>query len=253
MKKYLVLASQVFSKWTTYRFSMLAGIAQSFITPLIMILALKAANPISNVRLSELLPYYLVISFVYSIVRSDVDDVISDYTDSGEINNFLVKPLSLCKYLITQELSQGIITGLIILIFVITYQLFNGSLVVNPLYLVLVLTSLAMAFVIYFSFSYLIGLFCFWVEQFWSIHNLKFVMIQFLGGIVLPYSFFPDQLRIYLAFTPFPYMISWVRDVIGGQFSLFQFSIAFCWILIILCLTFFLEKIAINKYSATAG
>ena len=232
---------------------MLAGVAQSFITPLIMILALKAANPVSNIRLSELLPYYLVISLVYSVVRSDVDDVISDYADSGEINNFLIKPLSLYKYLITQELSQGIITGSIILTFVSIYQLFSGNMTINPLHLVLVFTSLLMAFIIYFSFSYLVGLFCFWIEQFWSIHNLKFVIIQFLGGIVLPYSFFPDKFKMYLEFTPFPYMISWVRDVIIGQNSLSQFFIAFCWVLIILIAIFFLEKVAIRKYSATAG
>lgn len=232
---------------------MLAGIAQSFITPLIMILALKAANPISNIRLSELLPYYLVMSLVYTVVRSDVDDVISDYVNSGEINNFLVKPLSLYKYLITQELSKGIITGSIILAFVGIYQLFGGNLMINPLHLVLVFTSLLMAFIIYFSLSYLVGLFCFWIEQFWSIHNLKFVMIQFFGGIVLPYSFFPDKFKIYLGFTPFPYMISWVRDVIIGQNSMFQFFMAFCWVLIILSAIFFLEKMAISKYSATAG
>ena len=208
MKKYYVLATQVFSRWVMYRFSIISGILQSFITPLIMIMALNTAKPISNVSIWDLLPYYVTISLIYSVVRSDVDDTISNYADSGEINNFLVKPLGLYKYLITQEISKGIITIFTIAIPLGIYFLLNNKPEINLLAVFFTFISIILAFIIYFSLSYFVGLFCFWIELFWAIHNIKFVSIQFLGGIVLPYTFFPDQFRRYLEITPFPYIVS---------------------------------------------
>lgn len=253
MKKYLVLASQVFSKWVTYRFSVLFGILQSFITPAIMIVAISVATPISDIKTSDLYSYYLIISLVYSIIRSDVDTIVFEYADSGEINNFLVKPLSLYKYLFVQEFSKSFITGITILVPLALFQLVIGSFQINIVSIFMSMVAMFMGFVIYFSLSYFVGLWCFWIERFWAIQNIKLVTLQFLGGVVLPYTFFPEQFRFYLSFTPFPYMASWIREVIGGRYELFQYGMAFVWIVIILLILQVFEKIAISKYSATAG
>lgn len=218
-----------------------------------MILAINAASPVSNIRTSDLFSYYIVISLVYSVIRSDVDDIVFNYGDSGEINNFLVKPLSLYKYLFIHELSKSLITGTTVLIFFVLFRVATNNFYINMFSVFMTTVAMFMGFVIYFSLSYIVGLCSFWLERFWAIENIKLVMFQFLGGVVLPYTFFPEEFRFYLSFTPFPYIASWIREVINGQYELFHFGMAFIWIIIIMLILNIFEKVAISKYSATAG
>jgi ABC-2 type transport system permease protein len=250
MKKYFQLFNLTFSHFLTYRVHVISQILVSVITPLFMILALSFSRQTAAISASELIPYYLLISLTIPLTLSSIDEELDDLVTTGDINNFLLRPYSLYFWLLAKNFSEKVTVFITIL----------------PIFLILILNSqltlltqltgfvgIILSFLLSFSFSYLLGLFCFWIDEFWAIHNVKFVLIQLLGGIVLPYTFFPGLFVNIIKFTPFPYLASWVPRFIQGDTPASGLWFIILWILILFLLIKLVEQKAIKKYSFTAS
>ncbi len=231
-------------------------ILQGFITPLFLLLVLSRATPLGGTSTSGLIPYFLLVGLIYPLTRSRVNEFIEEQATSGDINNFLAKPISLYKYILVDDLSLKILNlfTLAPFIFIACIFLLRGnSLNYNLAVLGISLTTTAISFLVSFNFSYLIGLFSFWFDEFWAINNVKLVVVTFLGGVVLPYSFFPDWSIRLLKYSPFPYMLTWPVRVLRGQFEPLEIIISLFWYVALgLCIKV-LQKLAISKYSHTAS
>jgi len=255
MSKYFLLFSQRIVEYSAYRFNVLFNIIQSFITPGLLLLVLSRAQS-DQISVSSLIPYYLLVSLLLPLVNTNIESEIEELTTSGEINNFLIKPLSLYRFLLFRELGSKFINLLLIsLPVILSLIVFKSASVfsfTNPV-LILALVSLILAFFMSFNFSYWIGLFCFWIDEFWAIHNLKYVVFFLLGGAVLPYSFFPNQIVVLLKFTPFPYLLNWPVRILYGDRSWSEIIIAIIWLFIFSLGIRLTQARAILKYSHTAG
>lgn len=250
MKKYFTVFQQSLSRFAAYRLDILLQIIQSFIPPLIIVSALSFSIPTSQLTTAGLIPYYILISLIYPLIRSGIDEEIDELTHTGDINTFLVKPFSLIKWLYAKSVSEKLI------IFFTLSPLFSLVILANRLSLsntILLLLSLVLGYSLSFFISFLVGLLCFWIDEFWAIHNVKHVTIMLFGGVILPYSFFPENIGGLLKFTPFPYLANWPVKIIQNQSSVSDFILVFFWIITIAYLGKFLHQKAINKYSFTAS
>jgi ABC-2 type transport system permease protein len=109
---------------------------------------------------------------------------------------------------------------------------------------------MVISFLIAFSFSFVVGLLTFWVEEVWGLQNVKDVSIVLLGGVALPYYFFPITLQKILVFTPYPYLVNWpLRKGFSGNLLL-EFIMAVFWLVTFLLLGQLLWKKGLKKYSA---
>jgi ABC-2 type transport system permease protein len=227
-----------------YRFSFLFDVFQSFVTPLAILTALSFARS-SQVNFLELLPYYLVISIFTPITQPKVHDQLYEITRTGDAGNYLVKPISLYLFLFSRWLSLkltnffGLLPGVILLLLYLVQHKFVFS----------SLWTLPLAFILYFNLSYLCGLLSFWLEEFWAIVNLFEVITIILGGILLPYTFFPSWLSHFIFLTPFPYTTSWLArtHTLSPQPSEYFWAVS--WIVLTLFMCIFLEKRTIKRYS----
>jgi ABC-2 type transport system permease protein len=250
MKKYFTVFQQSFSRYTAYRLDILLQIIQSFISPLIIVGALSFSTPTGQLTTAGLIPYYFLISLIYPLIRTQIDEEIDELTHTGDINTFLVKPFSLPRWLYAKSISEKLI------IFITLSPLFSVVIFANRISfsnIFLLLLSLILGFSLSFFISFFVGLFCFWIDEFWAIHNVKHVTIMLFGGVILPYSFFPDSLGNWLKFTPFPYIANWPVKIIQNQASPLDFLLVLLWILIFITLSRILQSKAINKYSFTAS
>ncbi len=250
MRKYLALFTATFSQYLAYRMHILSQIFSNLITPVFMLTALLYSQPLTGLSARSLIPYYLLISLITSLTLSNIDEEMDDLVSTGDINNFLVKPFSLFRWLYAKNLSEKSTIFLTLFpLVVLSFFLLHSPL----LTIIISLVGIILSFSLSFTFSYIIGLFCFWIDDFWPIHNTKFVAIQLLGGIVLPYSFFPASLIAFLHYSPFPYLASWVPRYLQGQVpasDLFFFAV---WIIVLYLTAAFLERRSLNKYSFTAS
>lgn len=255
MKKYFLLFSLYLSQFSIYRTRLIMHLFGNFITPLFLLAALFYARPTSGLSASSLVPYYLLIGLLSPLIRSDVDEHIQEMAVSGEVNNFLTKPLSFYKFMLSREISLKTLTALLVIPIIVLFLAGSGgrfwTIGLSPaLYF---FPSLILAFLLVFNFSYFVGLFSFWIDEFWAIHNLKYVVIGFFSGAVLPFEFFPAGLINVLSYTPFFFMINWPIRVLQGQFHPIDFISALAWLLLLSFTVSFLQHFAIKKYSFTAG
>lgn len=231
-------------------------ILQGFITPLFLLLVLSLATPIGGASVPGLISYFLLVGLIYPLTKSQVNEYIEEKTTSGEINNFLVKPISLYKYILADDLSWKILNLLTLAPFIFIAILFflrGNSLNYNLAVLGISLITTAISFLISFNFSYLVGLFSFWFDEFWAINNVKQVIVTLLGGVILPYSFFPDWSNVLLKYSPFPYMLTWPVRTLRGQFEPVEIIISLLWCVAMGLSIKVLQKMAILKYSHTAS
>ncbi|KKU58250.1 MAG: hypothetical protein UX80_C0004G0001 [Candidatus Amesbacteria bacterium GW2011_GWA2_47_11b] len=231
-------------------------ILQGFITPLFLLLVLSLATPTGGTSVSGLISYFLLVGLIYPLTRSRVNEFIEEQTTSGEINNFLVKPISFYKYLLVDDLSWKILNLLTLAPFIFIaciFLLWGNSPDYNLAILGISVVTTAISFLVSFNFSYLVGLFSFWLDEFWAINNVKLVTVTFLGGVVLPYSFFPDWSNQLLKYSPFPYMLTWPVRVLRGQFEPIEIIISLFWYAVLGLSIKVLQKMAISKYSHTAS
>jgi ABC-2 type transport system permease protein len=212
--------------------------------------ALYAASPTGNISSQSLISYYILISLISPITVSNIDEDLDDLTSTGDINNFLTKPFSVFKWLFAKNLSEKLVIALTLSPVIIVVLIKSGISLTGLFYLLLIIL---ISFSLSFTISFIFGLTCFWIEDFWAIHNVKFVLVQFLGGIVLPYSFFPDKLLNLLKYSPFPYLANVSVKFIQHRFALTDLALLSGWLLISLVVARWLLNKSISKYSYVAG
>ena len=88
----------------------------------------------------------------------------------------------------------------------------------------------------YLSFAMFIEIIALWADNIWSLMVMLRFFAVFMGGGLIPLSFFPDWAKVFLSWTPFPYLIELPARTILGKASVLEFmnglGIILIWILI---------------------
>ena len=82
---------------------------------------------------------------------------------------------------------------------------------------VLGLVSVVIAVVVAFAASFIVNLLAFWVIEVRGIRLVWMITSGFLCGLYLPIPWFPDWLRTFAEWTPFPAMLQNPLDVLSGR------------------------------------
>jgi ABC-2 type transport system permease protein len=79
-------------------------------------------------------------------------------------------------------------------------------------FLLVAMLTFALRFLIQYTFA----LCAFWTERAMAIEQFWFLLYLFLSGMIAPIELFPTQLREFLLWTPFPYMIHFPAAILIG-------------------------------------
>jgi len=170
--------------------------------------------------LPDMALYYLLVPLIERAVMGMEMNHISGEIYDGTLTRFLLYPVSFFRFKYVSSLAQSavyagqmaVLTGLFLLIFGIP-PAFHFT------FLSLFLSLLAMgaSTLLYFAMSACLEMIAFWADNVWSIMVLNRMVLHFLGGGLLPLAFFPENLQVFLKFTPFPYFVSFpLRLLMGG-------------------------------------
>lgn len=218
-----------------------------------MLAALSFSRPLGQTSATSLLPYYLIIGLIFPFVSSSIDEELEELAHTGDINNFLTRPISLYPWLLfknfSEKISQFIYLAPLLLVaaFVFKPDQFPLSRIL-PVFVSVFLSSL-----VYFNLSYLTGLVSFWIDEFWAIRNLKHVVFQLLGGFVIPTTFFSAEISGFLRHSPFFYLGSWNPAVFSSGIDRLDLFWVLIWIFVSQLLILIVQNSAISKYSFTAS
>ena len=184
--------------------------------------------------------YYLVAPLIYRIQQGQGIGFASRDIYQGSLNKYLLYPLDFIRYKKSTYFANSTFFLFQLLFILCIYQIFFSRAdifefnILSSIYFVI---SIYMATQIYFYLSLICELLAFWYDNIWSLSVTVRFLSSFLGGALIPLSFFPDWSHKILYYTPFPYLIDFpVRllrnEVILVEDLFLKAFIAISWIFI---------------------
>lgn len=152
---------------------------------------------------------YLFITFLTGyLTYSDGAFAVGEEVIDGSIAMRMIRPCSFEMCFLFQELGNRIISvSLIFAPIVAGVEIYrfavSGALRFSPLYFLLYIVSLLIAYMISFYFNVCYGFMAFFFKNLWGTGLIKETVVGFLSGSVVPLAFLPSGLAAVLNFLPF--------------------------------------------------
>ena len=214
---------------------------------------------IGSFNLSSMITYYLVVMILDRLLAHPAF-WISDMVETGELSGFLIKPFHFLKYVFLHSLVRRIVNLIISSpIVIIAFFLLSKYLISPPdiLVFLLFLASIFLSIVIFYLLGILLGLISLWTFEIGSIFYFYYASLGFLGGAMLPLSFFPSTLANVSNFLPFKYLYFFPAQIYLGKVSYLDIFIGFIggflWIGIIYLTLTLIWSIGLRRYSSFGG
>ena len=167
-----------------------------------------------------MLTYILLSNIIGTIVLGTTTMSIGNMINSGELSNFLIRPLSFFRYFIARDVGDKLmnVAFSVVEIFLL-FVLLRPPVVfpINPLVWIWLLIAIAIGVVMYFLFSFLLGLLGFWSAEIWAPRFLSFVIMEFFAGGLFPLDILPKPLFQLSQSLPFSYFLYFPLKVYLGQ------------------------------------
>lgn len=180
----------------------------------------KQTDSMGGYTLIQMILYYLMAPLTLRIVQGEGIGNLSREIYDGSLNKYLVYPVSFFKYKLATYMSYSVFYIFQLCIILGLFYLFTGSssgiefkLGNLSFFIIAVLINST----IYFFLSSLTELIAFWAEYIWSLSVIIRFMVGFLGGAMIPLTFFPTWAQELLYYTPFPYLITFPVNILMGK------------------------------------
>jgi ABC-2 type transport system permease protein len=209
---------------------------------------------------SDMLTYVFLVLVVQAVVLSAPSaDNIGGEIGSGDLSNYLVKPVNYLRYWFTRDIASKILNILFSF-----FEVFFLWLLLRPqLYfhtgfalVAAFLVSCLSAAVLYFLVEVSNRLVAFWTpENTWGLSFLFIILIEILGGNLFPLDVLPAAAQTFLQFTPFPYLVYYPIAIILGKVTgwvMVRIVIqSLLWCLVMFLITRFVWRKGLKVYAAS--
>ena len=137
----------------------------------------------------------------------------------GRISPYLIQPIHPFFRYFAQHLAEQLTRFPFALIIASVFFIIHRESFWIPSINVLILTLITtfLSFLIQFLVQSIIASLCFWTERASAIERLLFIPTLFLSGLLAPVISFPDYVKSWIYFTPFPYLIDFPANILSGN------------------------------------
>lgn len=217
-------ASVSFQKQITYRFDYFMGILNGFLYVFIFTSLWKALYAQSTqmshsgFTLTGIITY-AVLAMALRIAFSMDDTVIYKKVQDGSVAIDLIRPVSFYFMYLAECVGYSMfhIFARTIPILVISIMMFDVQFEIGVNRLALFAVSALFGYLILFMINYIIGLMAFWFIEIFPFQLVKYGLITFFGGGIVPIDFFPDALRAFVPLLPFQYILYTPTVILMGH------------------------------------
>lgn len=226
-KKYVYVARAMWDEMLTYRlnFSMwrVRNVLQLLTVYFLWFALIPKGSSFGAYNQTQMLTYILGTAIVGAIVFSTRTGTIGDQINTGELSNFLLRPINIFAYWFARDVGDKAMNiafslgELTILFFILRPPLF----VQTHIFLLLAsLLSLILGIFIYFYFSLLLGFIGFWNSETWAPRFIFLTILSFFSGGFFPLDILPKPLYAIAVSLPFTYMVYSPIKIYLGQIPL---------------------------------
>lgn len=211
---------------------------------------------LNGFTMDDMIFYYLVAPQVLRIQQGSGIGNISREIYDGSLNKYLLYPIDVFQYKICVYMANTTFYLIQLFLILIGYKLYLGIDQSVSFYFtdfLLFIIAIYFCSILYFSMSALSELTAFWADNIWSLGVIIRFLTSFLGGALIPLSFFPEWANEILKFTPFPYLISFPVTILTKGMSLETYFenllVLGVWILVFILLARFIWHRGKYKYT----
>lgn len=170
----------------------------------------NGTDSIKGYSLSQMVWYFTTTYIVWNFVWNNTVGRLSRRILNGTLAMDLLRPMSLFRLELADMTARRVSGTLLELIPTLVLE----SIIFPPVFmtggtLLRFFIIGGTAGMIYFLMNFLMGLLAFIVKNTSSLDDLKYLVILFLGGQMIPMEFFPDWVNRIADFTPFKYVMYW--------------------------------------------
>jgi ABC-2 type transport system permease protein len=171
----------------------------------------------------ELITYFAIGWIVRVACYNNIDRELADRISQGDIALDLLRPVSLLARYYGEALGEtafriffmGLPVALVLFpLFQVSGPVLPEGFLPAAVQIAAFLLSLVLAFHSFFLMNFLVGAATVFFEKIRGLLWSKFVMVQFLSGLMVPFDFFPDWAGAILGALPF-------RSMMYGPLSLY--------------------------------
>jgi len=206
---------------------------------------------ITDIMLSR---YFLSAFFVRQF--SVVWVVFSFEEDSllGRVSPYLIQPLHPFIRYFAQHIAEQITRFPFAILIALIFFLFNPETIWLPSVSIIIFSLICtfFSFLMQFLMQSIIACLCFWTEKASSIEKLLFIPTLFLSGLLAPVASFPDYVKKWIYFTPFPYLIDFPANILSGNQTntLIGILMQIFWIILFFIIFKKVWKLGTKKFTA---
>lgn len=169
--------------------------------------------------LTKITLYYVITSVGQRILTGENIGFISREIYEGTFSRYLIYPLSVFGYKVTTYFTYSLFysSQLILIYFIYRLGFTSFSFTFTEAVNLLLGTGLfLLSALVYVQMVMMIELLALWADNIWSLVVMLRFFSTFLGGGLLPLTFFPEWAQGVLQYLPFPYYLSLpTRTILG--------------------------------------
>ncbi|MFQ3547459.1 MAG: ABC-2 family transporter protein, partial [Termitinemataceae bacterium] len=196
------------------------------------------------------------------LADTDASYVVGEEIVQGSISMRLIKPVSFNLSILFTELGQKLIILFLVGIPVLAgLEWFRFSQVhqvqISAVTIVMYLMSAALSYLVMFFFDVCFGYLAFVFKNLWGINLLKFGILNFMSGGMIPLGFLPQWVQRVLDFSPFPSMRYTPVMIYTGKYQglelLYALGIQVLWIFLLYGLSSLIWKVTEGYLTVQGG
>lgn len=206
---------------------------------------------------------YLFITFLTGyLTYSDGAFAVGEEIIEGSIAMRMIKPCSFESSFLFQELGNRVISVSIIFVpMVAGVEIYRyvvcGALRFQPVYFLLYIVSMAIAYMISFYFNVCYGFMAFFFKNLWGTTLIKETVVNFLSGAIIPLAFLPKGLAAVLNFLPFASLSYTPVMIYMGMYSYgeiaWRVGLQLFWLLVMFGISKLIWHAAVRHLSVQGG
>lgn len=263
MAKYLMVLSVSWQNEFIYRLNFILWRVRNIFKFLMVYFlwsgVFMSTSSIYNYNKEQMLSYVFLVLVVTALVfSSHSSGSVGGEISRGDLGNYLVKPVSYLGYWLSRDLSTKLLNIIFSFLEVfLLWLIFKPVLYLhtNPFNIFLFVSILVAACLIFFLMSFIVSLTSFWMPaNVWPAIFLLSVLTDILSGGIFPLDILPEFAKVFLQFTPFPYLLYYPIAALLGKLSFIEgiriLAQAIAWVVCLYWLSRLVWSSGLKNYSS---
>ncbi|MCB1150706.1 ABC-2 family transporter protein [bacterium] len=165
----------------------------------------EAEPVIGGLTLAQMVGYVILSWVGRSFYFNNIDRTLAHQIVQGEIAMELIKPYHVQTVQMSEALGEGLFRMLMFTlpILVVVTPLFGLPAPPHPSLYGWTLLSFLLAFLVNAQVNFLVGCLAFFLKNIVGVIRAKMILMEFLTGVLIPFSFFPGWVQSVMDWLPF--------------------------------------------------